>query len=83
MRISITIPTAAVCQPPSNAPPLVQLGAKGELLLLELQGELGYEGDPRGRVVGILDFERMVSSPVAHEFFIESWIRAEANVRSA
>ncbi|KAJ9103247.1 hypothetical protein QFC21_002670 [Naganishia friedmannii] len=65
MRISITIPTASVRQPPSSAPPLVQLGAKGELLLLELQGELGYEGDPRGRVVGILDFERM-DKPTLH-----------------
>ncbi|KAJ9119097.1 hypothetical protein QFC22_003588 [Naganishia vaughanmartiniae] len=67
MRISITIPTASVRPSPSSAPPLVQLGAKGELLLLELQGELGYEGDPRGRVVGILDFERMTTLQAGEE----------------
>ncbi|KAJ9105966.1 hypothetical protein QFC19_003301 [Naganishia cerealis] len=65
MRISLNIPTASLLAPPSGTPPLVQLGAKGEMLLLELQGELGYQGDPRGRVVGILDFERM-DKPTLH-----------------
>jgi hypothetical protein len=63
MRITLTIPTNATQAPPQRKtdPPLVQLAGTGERVLIELQGELGYEGDPCGRVVGLLSFERMVS----------------------
>lgn len=65
MRITLTIPTSATQAPPQRKtdPPLVQLAGTGERVLIELQGELGYEGDPCGRVVGLLSFERMVSLP--------------------
>lgn len=43
---------------PSSSP-LVQLG--GELVILELQGELSWEGDKAGGVVGVLGLERPVS----------------------
>jgi hypothetical protein len=63
MRITLTIPTNATQAPQQRKtdPPLVQLAGTGERVLIELQGELGYEGDPCGRVVGLLSFERMVS----------------------
>lgn len=63
MRINLTIPTAAIKAPSTSKtdPPLVQLAGTGERVLIELQGELGYEGNPCGRVVGLLGFERMVS----------------------
>jgi hypothetical protein len=64
MRITLTIPTTATQAPPTSKsdPPLVQLAGTGERMLIELQGELGYEGDPCGRVVGLLSFEKMVSA---------------------
>lgn len=64
MRISLTIPTSTIHAPAhaKTDPPLVQLAGTGELVVIELQGELNYEGDPRGKVVGLLGFERMVSS---------------------
>ncbi|KAI5451690.1 hypothetical protein NCC49_001339 [Naganishia albida] len=67
MRITLTIPTAAIKAPSTSKtdPPLVQLAGTGERVLIELQGELGYEGDPCGRVVGLLGFERM-DKPTLH-----------------
>ena len=64
MRISLTIPTSAIHAPAytKTDPPLVQLAGTGELVIIELQGELNYEGDPRGKVAGLLSFERMVSA---------------------
>lgn len=63
MRISLTIPTSTIHAPAhaKTDPPLVQLAGTGELVVIELQGELNYEGDPRGKVVGLLGFEKMVS----------------------
>lgn len=47
----------AVAGPSSG--PLVQLG--GDLVLIELQGELGWEGDKANGVVGVLGLDRPVS----------------------
>ncbi|KAL7422367.1 hypothetical protein Q5752_003013 [Cryptotrichosporon argae] len=41
---------------PALPPPLVQLG--GDIVLVELQGQLECEGDQAGGVVGILGFDR-------------------------
>ncbi|GHJ90245.1 hypothetical protein NliqN6_6647 [Naganishia liquefaciens] len=67
MRISLTIPTSAIHAPAyaKTDPPLVQLAGTGELVIIELQGELNYEGDPRGKVAGLLSFERM-DKPTLH-----------------
>ena len=63
MRIAMKIPIN-VTQPPAQRktdPPLVQLAGTGERGLNELQGESGHEGEPCGRAVGLMSFERMVS----------------------
>lgn len=46
----------AVAGPSSG--PLAQLG--GEVVLIELQGELGWEGDKDGGVVGVIGLDRPV-----------------------
>lgn len=43
----------------NGAGPLAQLG--GEVVLVELQGELNWEGDKDGGVVGVLGLDRPVS----------------------
>jgi hypothetical protein len=61
MRITIEIPTSIIKKPgpsPSD-PPLIQIG--GDLVIMELQGDLTFEGNPQGKVIGLLGLERMVS----------------------
>jgi hypothetical protein len=61
MRIHLPLPASlfnASAKPKSDAPPIVQLG--GELVLMELQGEIQVEGERAGGVVGVLGFERPV-----------------------
>lgn len=43
-----------------SAPPLARIG--GELVVVELQGELGWDGDKAGGVIGVLGLDRPVSS---------------------
>jgi hypothetical protein len=63
MRIHLSLePSHFAAQPvvgPSSSP-LAQLG--GELVIIELQGELGWEGSKEGGVVGVLGLDR----PVRH-----------------
>jgi chromosome transmission fidelity protein 8 len=61
MRIQIEIPPSLIKRPapPASAPPLVQIG--GEMVIMELQGDLTFEGEPGGKVIGLLGLERMVS----------------------
>ena len=49
---------------PSSGP-LAQLG--GELVIIELQGELNWEGDKEGAVVGVLGLDRPVCQYVPCE----------------
>lgn len=61
MRIHLSLePSHFAAQPvvgPSSSP-LAQLG--GELVIIELQGELGWEGSKEGGVVGVLGLDRPV-----------------------
>lgn len=61
MRIQIEIDPSIIKRPlpPTSAPPLVQIG--GEMVIMELQGDLTFEGEPGGKVIGLLGLERMVS----------------------
>lgn len=62
MRIHLPLPASffdASSKTKKDAPPIVQLG--GELVLMELQGEIQVEGERAGGVVGVLGFERPVS----------------------
>lgn len=66
MRIHLSLKPELFAQPqpvagPSNSP-LVQIG--GDLVLIELQGELSWVGDKTGAVVGVLGFDRPVSTDV-------------------
>lgn len=61
MRIHLTLhpsafPPNATAGPSSG--PLAQLG--GEVVLVELQGELGWEGEKAGGVVGVIGLDRPV-----------------------
>lgn len=62
MRIHLSLDPSHLAQPvagPSSGP-LVNIG--GDLVLIELQGELDHEGDKADGVVGILGLDR----PVRH-----------------
>lgn len=61
MRIHLSLDPAHFIQPVAgpSKPPLIQLGS--EIILIELQGELNWEGDKDDGVVGVLGFERPVS----------------------
>jgi len=64
MRIHLSLDPKYLVQGaagPSSGP-LVNIG--GDLVLIELQGELNHEGDKDGGVVGILGLDRPVSYPV-------------------
>jgi hypothetical protein len=61
MRIHLSLDPKHLVQPaagPSSGP-LVNIG--GDLVLVELQGELNHEGDKANGVVGILGLDRPVS----------------------
>lgn len=61
MRIHLPLhPHHFAAQPKAgpSAPPLVQLG--GDLVLIELQGELSWDGDQTDGVVGVLGLDRPV-----------------------
>lgn len=61
MRIHLSLDPGHLAQPvagPSSGP-LVNIG--GDLVLIELQGELNHEGDNANGVVGILGLDRPVS----------------------
>jgi hypothetical protein len=61
MRIHLSLDPKHLVQGvagPSSGP-LVNIG--GDLVLVELQGELNHEGDKEGGVVGILGLDRPVS----------------------
>jgi len=62
MRIHISFPASLLKDGPAASnidPPMAKIG--GDLVLLELQGELDCEGDASGQVIGVLGLERMVS----------------------
>lgn len=62
MRIHLSLDPKHLVQGvagPSSGP-LVNIG--GDLVLVELQGELNHEGDKEGGVVGILGLDRPVST---------------------
>lgn len=62
MRIHLSLDPSHLAQPvagPSSGP-LVNIG--GDLVLIELQGELSNEGEKAGGVVGILGLDRPVSN---------------------
>jgi len=63
MRIQIEIDPSVIKRPlpPASAPPLIQIG--GEMVIMELQGDLTFEGEPGGKVIGLLGLERMVRHP--------------------
>lgn len=63
MRIHLELKPELFAQPqpvagPSSSP-LMQIG--GDLVLIELQGELSWEGDKSDAVVGVLGLDRPVS----------------------
>lgn len=61
MRIHLSLDPKHLVQPvagPSSGP-LVNVG--GDLVLIELQGELSHDGDNANGVVGILGLDRPVS----------------------
>ena len=65
MRINLTLEPSLfsdtakpVAGPSSSSSPLAQLG--GEIVLIELQGELGWEGDKSNGVVGVIGLDRPV-----------------------
>ena len=65
MRIHLSLDPKHLVQPvagPSSGP-LVNIG--GDLVLVELQGELNHEGEKADGVVGILGLDRPVSPWVA------------------
>lgn len=68
MRIAMKIPINVTQAPAQRKtdPQLVQLAGTGERVLNELQGESGYEGEPCGRVVELMSFQRMVSLAPSH-----------------
>ena len=62
MRIHLPLEPHHFVPQPSAGPsssPLVSIG--GDLVLIELQGELSWEGDKHNGVVGVLGFDRPVS----------------------
>ena len=62
MRIHLTLEPSLFAKSTSAGPsssPLAQLG--GEIVLIELQGELNWEGEKAGGVVGVLGLDRPVS----------------------
>ncbi len=62
MRIHIPFPASLLKDGAASSPvdpPIVKIG--GDLVLLELQGELDCEGDRSGQVIGVLGLERLVS----------------------
>jgi len=63
MRIHLSLDPKHLVQGVAGpfAGPLVNIG--GDLVLVELQGELNHEGDKEGGVVGILGLDRPVSIP--------------------
>lgn len=64
MRIHLSLDPNHLAQPvagPSSGP-LVNVG--GDLVLIELQGELNHEGEKADGVVGILGLDRPVCVPV-------------------
>jgi hypothetical protein len=69
MRIQLALEPSlfakSVAAGPSSGP-LAQLG--GEIVLIELQGELNWEGDKAGGVVGVIGLDRPVrlSLPAVH-----------------
>lgn len=67
MRIQIEIPPSLIKRPapPASAPPLVQIG--GEMVIMELQGDLTFEGEPGGKVIGLLGLERMASRRAGYQ----------------
>ena len=67
MRIHLTLEPSLFDKPAANgstSSPLAQLG--GEIVLIELQGELNWEGDKAGGVVGVLGLDRPVSYHLHH-----------------
>lgn len=61
MRIHLTISPNSIATLPKSEPgdpPLVSIGK--DLVMVELQGELKFEGEGLGKVIGVLGFERMV-----------------------
>lgn len=62
MRIHLPLDPHHFLPQPTAGPsssPLVSIG--GNLVLIELQGELSWEGDKHNGVVGVLGFDRPVS----------------------
>lgn len=61
MRIQINLPKSLVqaAPPASTDPPLVQIG--GDLVVIEVQGEMTFEGEPGNKVIGLLDLETIAS----------------------
>ncbi len=63
MRIHLTLKPSLFASQSTAGPssgPLARLG--DEVVLIELQGELGWEGEKEGGVVGVLGFDRPVST---------------------
>lgn len=68
MRIHLTLrpdhlnpiagPSSVISASGSASSPLVQLG--GELVIIELQGELSHEGEKENGVIGVLGLDRPV-----------------------
>lgn len=58
MRIHLSLEPSLFGPSISSGSPLAQLG--DEVVLIELQGELGWEGGKEGGVVGVLGFDRPV-----------------------
>ena len=62
MRIHLTLEPSLLAKSAPAGPsssPMAQLG--GEIVLIELQGELNWEGEKAGGVVGVLGLDRPVS----------------------
>lgn len=59
MRINLPLHPHHFAKPPTGGGPLAEIG--GELVVIELQGELGWEGERANGVVGVLGLERPVS----------------------
>lgn len=75
MRIQLTLepslfakPVAAAAAGPSSSP-LAQLG--GEIVLIELQGELNWQGEKAGGVVGVIGLDRPVCPSLASRRYLE------------
>lgn len=65
MRIHIQLPTSLIKKsvPGPSESPIVQIGK--DLIVIELQGDLTFEGGASGKVIGILGLERM-DKPTLH-----------------